>query len=182
MYLRVLAPVATFLAVVTGCGASGSPPEVRADEPVRILFAGDSVLFEELADAALVALGDTTGAELAYEEGQEGVRIPPDSPSAVGADVYYLANAGVANPGAEQLLSASLDRFAPDIVVVLIGFWDEALLLEGREGNRPATPDLAAGYRQTVADYVRLATSMGSVVVWLGMPEAPRNRSSASIS
>ena len=65
-----------------------------------------------------------------------------------------------------------VDRFDPDLVVVMVGENDHQSLQDVR-GNREAligTSAWPSAYRERVLSMMRIATSRGAKVVWAGMP------------
>jgi uncharacterized protein len=117
------------------------------EDPLRVIFAGDS-LMSNLAPAAVAALNGG-GA----------------------ADARFVLNPSVArDPTVQVLWQAQIDEFDPDVIVMLIGTWENAA--EGRaEGGTPGDPGWRESYEPNVVDpFVQLLTSGGADVIWIGMP------------
>ena len=117
------------------------------EEPLRVIFAGDS-LMSNLAPAAVAALNGG-GA----------------------VDARFVLSPSVArDPTVQVLWQAQIDDFDPDVVVMLIGTWENAV--EGRaEGGTPGDPGWREFYEPNVLDpFVQLLTSGGAKVIWIGMP------------
>ena len=67
-----------------------------------------------------------------------------------------------------------VDRFDPDLVIVMLGENDHQSL-QDVQGNREAqmgTSEWPAAYRERVLTMMRIATSRGAKVVWAGLPIA----------
>ena len=71
-----------------------------------------------------------------------------------------------------QAMSEIVDRFRPDLIVVMLGENDNQGLRTpgGREETSVGTFDWPRAYEERVADLMELATSRGARVVWAGLP------------
>jgi hypothetical protein len=69
-------------------------------------------------------------------------------------------------------LSEIVDNFRPDLIVVMLGENDNQALRDaaGREETPVGTFDWPRAYVERVEDFMRLATSKGARVVWVGLP------------
>ena len=122
------------------------PPGGRqptAEEPLRVVFAGDSVM-AELAPAAGDALNRGGSAE-----------------------AKFVLSPGVSlDAGSEALWRQQLETFDPEVIVILVWTWET-----GGQLGVPGTPGWRIGYDEAVLDpFVELLTSTGAELVWVGMP------------
>jgi hypothetical protein len=155
------------LAVVAGCGYdppsdvvqpasatdSAPPPTTTTvppggrqptpDDPLRVVFAGDSVM-ADLAPAAVDGLVRGGASEAAF-----------------------VLSPGVAlDPSAETIWRRQLETVDPDVIVVLVGTWET-----GGQLGEPGTAGWRARYDAEVLDpFVELVTSGGAQLIWVGMP------------
>ncbi len=69
-------------------------------------------------------------------------------------------------------MSEIVDNFQPDLIVVMLGENDNQALRNaaGREETSVGTFDWPQAYGERVEDFMRLATSKGARVVWVGLP------------
>jgi lysophospholipase L1-like esterase len=69
-------------------------------------------------------------------------------------------------------LSEIVDNFQPDLIVVMLGENDNQALRNaaGREETPIGTFDWPRVYGERIEDFMRLATSKGARVVWVGLP------------
>jgi lysophospholipase L1-like esterase len=69
-------------------------------------------------------------------------------------------------------LSEIVDNFRPDLVVVMLGENDNQALRDaaGHEQTPVGTFDWPSAYGDRVQDFMRMATSKGARVVWVGLP------------
>ncbi len=69
-------------------------------------------------------------------------------------------------------MSEIVDNFQPDLIVVMLGENDNQALRNaaGREETPVGTFDWPQAYGERVEDFMRLATSKGARVVWVGLP------------
>lgn len=129
--------------------AGGRQPD--EEDPLRILFAGDSI-GEELAAPAIAALRGG-GSAVSYFVGS------PD-----------LAR----DPARRKLWEARLAQSNPDVIVLLVGVWERMHFIDERYRGRSL-----GQYRTQVVDrFVDLVTRDGAEVVWVGAP--PVRESTAS--
>jgi uncharacterized protein len=133
------APVPT--APTTTLPPGGRQP--TAQDPLRVTFAGDSVM-AELAPAMVQALegtGDSRG--------------------------RFILAPSLARGVTDGLVwSREVQRHRPELFVVLVGVWEDAVI--GEEDT--AAPGWAARYRSEVVDpFVDLVTRDGAKVLWIGM-------------
>jgi uncharacterized protein len=113
------------------------------DDPLRVIFAGDS-LMANLAPATTQALNE--GGSSAAE--------------------FVLSPSIARDPTVQVLWSAALEQVDPDVIVMLIGTWENAA-----EGGSPGDPGWREQYVPNVLDpFVQLLTSQGAHVIWIGMP------------
>lgn len=113
------------------------------EDPLRVIFAGDS-LMGNLAPAATAALNGGGS-----------------------VDARFVLSPSVArDPTVQVLWQTQIEQFDPDVVVMLIGTWENAV-----EGGRPGDPGWREAYEPNVLDpFVQLLTSGGAQVIWIGMP------------
>jgi hypothetical protein len=121
------------------------PPGGRqptAEDPLRVLFAGDSVM-ADLAPAAIAALDAGT------------------------ADARFMLAPGVALDATSRVLwQSQIESFDPEVVVVLVGTWET----DGDLGP-PGGDEWRARYDSEILDpFVELVTSEDADLVWVGMP------------
>ena len=71
-------------------------------------------------------------------------------------------------------LSEIVDNFQPDLIVIMLGENDNQALRNaaGREETPTGTFDWQRAYGERVEEFMRLATSRGARVVWVGLPTA----------
>lgn len=121
-------------------------------DPLRVVLAGDSVM-AGLAPAARAALQ-----------------------SAGAADVRYVLTPTILREEhARADWEAQLEAFDPDLVVMFIGGWEarEAEIGSGQSIVFGA-PGWRPDYEAAVVDpWVRMISSKGAEVVWIGSPEMP---------
>ena len=122
------------------------PPGGRqptAEDPLRVIFAGDSVM-AELAPAAIEALN-------------RGRRV----------EAKFVLSPGVTlDDGAAVIWQQQLEDFDPELVVVLVGTWET-----GGQLGVPGSPGWREQYDSLVLDpFVQLLTSTEAELVWVGMP------------
>lgn len=128
------------------------PPDPRptAADPLRVLIVGDS-LGIDLGQALQNDLANT-GVVLATLDGRESTGLSrPD---------YFDWPAE---------LQADVARIDPQVVVVMMGANDP----QGFPGPPPVpygTPQWNVAYGQRVNQFMRIATSRGAPVIWVGMP------------
>jgi uncharacterized protein len=69
-------------------------------------------------------------------------------------------------------LSEIVDNFQPDLIVIMLGENDNQSLRDaaGHEDTLVGTFDWPQAYGERVEDFMRLATSKGARVVWVGLP------------
>ncbi len=133
-----------------GAEPQGPPPSSSSSPPdeVRVSFSGDSVMFQ-LADAGSFALDRTHSATSHYhlfatiEDGQAG----------------FWAN--------------EHESFAPDVIVMLLGTWEDFRMLDGGVGNPPYSAAWDARYGRVVRRHLQWMTRGGTEVIWIGMPVSP---------
>lgn len=113
------------------------------EDPLRVIFAGDS-LMGNLAPATTAALNGGGS-----------------------ADARFVLSPSVArDPTVQVLWQSQIEEFDPDVIVLLIGTWENAA-----EGGSPGDPGWREVYEPTVLDpFVQLLTSQGAQVIWIGMP------------
>lgn len=113
------------------------------DDPLRVLFTGDSI-GAEVAAPAMAALGG-------------------------GGSVvnYFVANPSIPrDPARKALWEARLAESDPEVVVVLVGVWERMGF--GRDQQQGQT---VGEYRREVIDpFVDLVTSQGAELVWVSSP------------
>jgi hypothetical protein len=122
------------------------PPGGRqptAQRPLRVTFAGDSVM-GEVAPALIQALEGT---------GETRAR--------------FLLAPSIARGGAGGVIwNRELQRHHPELIVLLVGFWEDKIIGETASGQ----PGWANQYRRTVVDpFLDLLTRDGAKVLWIGM-------------
>ena len=71
-----------------------------------------------------------------------------------------------------EAMSEIVDRFRPDLIVIMLGENDNQALRtpDGREETPVGTFEWPQAYEERVEDFMRLATSRGARVVWAGLP------------
>lgn len=113
------------------------------EDPLRVVFAGDSIM-GNLAPAAVAALNGGGAVEAKF----------------------VLAPSIARDATVQVLWQAQLDEFDPDLIVMLVGTWENAV-----EGGFPGVPGWREQYEPNVLDpFVELITSEGAQVIWIGMP------------
>jgi hypothetical protein len=128
------------------------PPGGRrptADEPLRVLMAGDSLM----ADISL-AIAST------LQDGGQAVARLVAAPSIPRDDTT------------RALWHQQLDQYDPEVIVIMIGVWEG--MAEDALSTLPlGSPAWLRTYRHRNLDpYLDLLTSEGAEVVWVGMPPA----------
>ena len=135
------APTSTVPATTTSLPPGGRQP--TAEDPLRVTFAGDSVM-AEFAPAMIQALEGPGTAEGRF------VLAPS------------LARGGTGRVTWNQEIA----RHDPDLVVLLVGFWEDKVVGETASGE----PGWADAYRTQVVDpFLDLVTAGGAKVLWIGM-------------
>jgi hypothetical protein len=134
-------PSTTSTAPTTTLPPGGRQP--TTEDPLRVTFAGDSVM-AELAPAMIQALegtGETRG--------------------------RFVLAPSLARGATDGLVwNRELDRHRPELVVVLVGVWEDSVV--GEESY--ARPGFADSYRTEVVEpFVDLVTRDGAQVLWVGM-------------
>jgi hypothetical protein len=117
--------------------------QATAADPLRVTFAGDSVM-AEVAPALIQALegaGETEG--------------------------RFVLAPSLARGGAGGVVwNQELDRHDPDLIVLLVGYWEDKVV--GTLAS--AQPGWADQYRAQVVDpFLDLITREGAKVLWIGM-------------
>ncbi|MBK9178108.1 MAG: hypothetical protein IPM45_00810 [Acidimicrobiales bacterium] len=129
------------------------PPGGRrptADDPLRVIVTGDSVAYD-LAEPLLWALNNG---------GQ--------------ARAEFVLNPSIARDATIQVLwQRRLDESDPELIVLLVGTWENMVV--GGEGTRQGLSPLDPGWQpvytsQVLEPWMRLITSRGADVAWVGMP------------
>ena len=137
---------ATTTPTTTPAPTTSLPPGGRqpdADDPLRVLFTGDSIGME-LAAPAMAAFGGGGAAV-----------------------TYFVANPSIPrDPTLKGLWEARLDESDPDVIVVLVGIWERmGFGAEQQEGQS------ITQYRGEVIDpFVDLVTSQGAELIWVSAP------------
>jgi hypothetical protein len=137
------APTSTTVPAPTTSLPPGGRQPTR-QEPLRVTFAGDSVM-AEFAPAMVQALegtNETTG--------------------------RFLLSPSLARGGAGGVVwNRELQEHDPELIVVLVGFWEDKVIGE----DASAAPGWAQQYRRQVVDpFLDLVTLQGAKVLWIGMP------------
>lgn len=113
------------------------------EDPLRVIFAGDS-LMGNLAPATTAALNGGGAAEAQF----------------------ILSPSVARDPTVQVLWQTQVEQFDPDVIVLLIGTWENAA-----EGGSPGDPGWREAYEPNVLDpFVQLLTSNGAHLIWIGMP------------
>jgi hypothetical protein len=114
------------------------------DDPLRVTFAGDSVM-AEFAPAMIEAL-EATGE----------------------TEARFILTPSVARGGAELVVwNQELQAHDPDLVVLLMGLWEDRVVGEGAYG----APTWAQQYQaEVLGPFLDLVTGEGAQVLWVGMP------------
>ncbi|OWY61604.1 hypothetical protein B7486_62920, partial [cyanobacterium TDX16] len=113
------------------------------EDPLRVIFAGDS-LMGNLAPATTAALNGGGAAEAQF----------------------ILSPSVARDPTVQVLWQTQIEQFDPDVIVILIGTWENAAELGG-----PSEPGWAEQYVPNTLDpFVQLLTSQGAHLIWIGMP------------
>ncbi len=165
------------LAVPGAADASGVRPAAAVRGAPRhstVLLYGDSV-----ALTLGLALGDYTGAAhdgiRVINDGQLGCGIAEGTwVQADGASIGLPADCNVDSPAADQwpaLLSRQVDRYRPDVVMMLAGRW-EAFDRPGASGGLTniTRPGCAASVATQLQRFVTIASSRGARVVLMTAP------------
>jgi hypothetical protein len=126
------------------------PPGGRlptAEEPLRVLLAGDSVM----ADVSLAVASTLNDGGHAVTRLVTAPSVPRDEAT-------------------RSLWREQLDAYDPEVVVVLIGVWES--MAEGALARQPlGSRAWERTYRRDALEpYVNLLTSDGAEVIWIGMP------------
>lgn len=117
------------------------------DDPLRVLMAGDSLM----ADISL-ALSSTL---------QDGGR----------AQARLVAAPSIPREDTTRALwRQQLDRYDPEVVVIMIGVWEGMAEDALRDQPLGTNAWLRTYRRQNLDPYLDLLTSQGAEVVWVGMP------------
>ena len=145
--------VSTTTSTTTSIPAGGRQP--AADDPLRVLFAGDSLAIETAAPTmAALRGGGSAGA------------------SFVGAPVIPRGPLG------RLFWSNTLDESDPDVVVLLIGVWERMGFKQARSAGQTLSQ-----YRAEVIDpFVDLVTSRGAELVWVSSPVVREPVASSELS
>jgi hypothetical protein len=122
------------------------PPGGRqptSDEPLSVLFAGDSIGLE-LAAPGIAALGGGGSAA-----------------------TYFVANPSITrDPVRNALWEQRLDESDPDVIVLLVGVWERMVF-----GRDQLDGQTVSEYRTDVIDpFVNLITGHGAEIVWVTSP------------
>ncbi len=157
--------IALALASLTaaGCGGDGGPsgPTVplhaprptttvppggrqpTVEDPLRVTFAGDSVMAEFAPGMAAALEG----------EGEVTTR--------------FLLAPSLARAGSTQVVwRRELERHRPELIVVMVGFWEDQIVGE----TASSEPGWAAQYRADIVEpFLDLITAGGAKVLWIGM-------------
>jgi len=125
---------------------TSTPPGGRqptAEEPLRVIFAGDSVM-AEFAPAMIEALQGT---------GQSVGR--------------FVLSPSIARDGAANLIwQQELAEQDPELIVNLVGFWEDQVVGE----TASSEPGWAQRYRTRVVEpFLDRITAEGAKVLWIGM-------------
>lgn len=133
--------VAPSTTTTTPLPAGGRQPD--ADDPLRVLFSGDSIGYE-LAAAGIAALGG----------GGEAI-------------TFFVANPSLTREaGRNGLWELRLEESDPEVIVMLVGVWERMVF--GRERFFGMT---VPQYRTQVIDpFIDLITANGAEVVWVTSP------------
>lgn len=134
-------PVVPPTSTTTSVPPGGRQP--TADDPLRVLFAGDSIGIE-VAAPAIAALGG--------------------GGSAIG---YFVANPSIPrDPARRGLWERRLAESNPEVIVLLVGVWERMGF-----GQAKLEGQTVGEYRAEVIDpFVDLVTSKGAQVVWVSAP------------
>ena len=111
-------------------------------------FSGDSVM-SQLADAGSFALDRTHT-----------------------ATSHYHLFATIEN-GQGPFWANEHESFAPDVIVMLLGTWEDFRMLDGGLGDPPYSAAWDARYGRVVRRHLQWMTRGGTEVVWIGMPVSP---------
>ena len=125
----------------TSVPAGGRQPD--AEDPLRVLFTGDSIGVE-VAAPVMAAIGG--------------------GGSAV---TYFVANPSIPrDPARKALWEARLAKSDPEVIVVLVGVWERMGFGEEQLAGQTVTQ-----YRAEVIDpFIDLVTSQGAELVWVSSP------------
>ncbi|MCB1017070.1 MAG: DUF459 domain-containing protein [Acidimicrobiales bacterium] len=125
---------------------SSVPPGGRrptAEDPLRVVLAGDSVM-NGLAPAVATALNEGGESQVSYE----------------------LAPSIARDTASRVLWQQRLEQDHPDLVVMLIGTWER-----GDANFNPGDPAWASWYQEQVLDpFAEMVTGTGARILWVGMP------------
>ena len=123
------------------------PRRPTADDPLRIVLAGDSVM-AGLAPALKAAL---------ETDGTSEVR-------------FILTPSILRDPTVRFTWNQQLEEFNPEIVVMFVGTWESEVLRTGT-GAASEDPAWQGQYETNVLDpWLQLITSRGASVLWIGNP------------
>jgi hypothetical protein len=133
---------ATTVPVTTTSLPPGGRQPTRA-EPLRVTFAGDSVM-AEFAPAMIQALEGTNES----------------------AGRFLLAPSLARQGSTRVSWNQELTEHHPELIVLLVGFWEDKVIGE----DASAQPGWAQTYRrQVVEPFLDLITQNGAKVLWIGM-------------
>jgi lysophospholipase L1-like esterase len=138
-----------------GDGATAEADSIRAPTPDRKL--------------RVAIVGDSLAAGLGYFA--ERVFLP----RLVRVSGQGRISTGLARPDYfnwPYTMHRIVDRFDPDLVIVMLGENDHQSLqdVDGEREARIGTPEWPPAYRERVLRMMRIATSQGAKVVWAGLP------------
>jgi len=134
-------PATTVPVTTTSTPPGGRQPTVA--DPLRVTFAGDSVM-AEFAPAMIEALEG---------EGEVAGR--------------FVLSPSIARDGVDNLIwQQELADHDPELIVVLVGFWEDQTVGE----TASTEPGWASRYQAEVVDpFLGLVTAEGARVLWIGM-------------
>ena len=144
-----------------GAGGQGSGGDVHTKGPIRKPTGTNKL--------RVVVVGDSLASGL-------GVYLERAlKPSLVRVSRQGRISTGLARPDYfdwPAALSEIVDNFRPDLIVVMLGENDNQALRDaaGHEQTQVGTIDWPRAYGERVEDFMRLATSKGARVVWVGLP------------
>jgi lysophospholipase L1-like esterase len=144
-----------------GGGAQGGGGDVHTKGPIRKPTGTNKLRVAVIGDSLASGLG-------VYLE-----RVL--KPSLVRVSRQGRISTGLARPDYfdwPAALTEIVDNFRPDLVVVMLGENDNQALRDraGHEETSVGTFDWPGAYGERVEDLMRLATSKGARVVWVGLP------------
>lgn len=135
------------------------PRRPTADDPLRIVLAGDSVM-AGLAPPLKAAV---------EADGTSEVR-------------FILTPSILRDPTVRFTWNQQLEEFNPEIVVMFVGTWESEVL---RTGTGPASedPEWRGQYEANVLDpWLQLITSRGASVIWIGNPPVANDDANRAFS